>query len=306
MPIHLMLRKLAHLGRVTWLGFIGLQTRRKAACFSEAADLIVTKFSRFFPKSLPSLDGRHFCEEASAKCDIIVLQPVEKPFKMDVRDVSGSDQIVALLRQIRQQAERAAQRKGQRVRDHPHTQLLISTFMTKRLASNLRPLDGQLVATSQVPQPYQPCYQPAAELQPMAISDMTLETHHRGKKTLLCIRTPPNRMTAVMAIAEDEEGTAVLLQLYFQPEESTVPADAFVRPGATCILKDPFFKCAPDGTYSLRVDHLTDIIWLDDADDRIPLKWRKPALALSDTSTNVRMHGNGAVKKEEWFAAERL
>ena len=113
-------------------------------------------------------------------------------------------------------------------------------------------------------------------------------------------------MMAVMAIAEDEEGTAVLLQLYFQPEESTVPAGAYVRPGATCILKDPFFKCATDGKYSLRVDHLTDVIWLDDGDDRVPLKWRNPVLALSDTSTNFRMRGNEAVKKDEWFEAARL
>ncbi|KAJ0272115.1 hypothetical protein COL940_010634 [Colletotrichum noveboracense] len=63
-------------------------------------------------------------------------------------------------------------------------------------------------------------------------------------------------MNAVMAIAEDEEGTAVLLQLYNQPED--VKADELLPQNSVHIIKEPFFKVTTDGKYSLRVDHVSD------------------------------------------------
>ncbi|KAM0341213.1 hypothetical protein ACHAPU_010143 [Fusarium lateritium] len=113
---------------------------------------------------------------------------------------------------------------------------------------------------------------------------MRLEIYYRGKKIILRVRTPPDRMTAVMAIVEDEKGTAVLLQLYHQPEETIVPATEILNPNMVYILKEPFFKCATDGTYSLRVDHPSDITRLDGADDRIPSHWR-PLMVISDENS---------------------
>jgi hypothetical protein len=113
-------------------------------------------------------------------------------------------------------------------------------------------------------------------------------------------------MTAVMAIAEDEEGTAVLLQLYNQPEEDQVSHHQILRQGDVCIVKDPFFKATTDGSYSIRVDHVSDIIWLEGTDHRIPLKWRKRVLPLEETSEDIRKHGNEAVKEGKWATAERL
>ncbi|SPO04492.1 related to TPR domain protein [Cephalotrichum gorgonifer] len=130
--------------------------------------------------------------------------------------------------------------------------------------------------------------------------------HHRGSMALPRTLTPPQRMTAVMAIVEDEQGTAVLLQLYHQPEDSAVPTQEILQKGAICIVKEPFFKCSTDGTYSLRVDHVSDIIWLDGWDDRVPSKWRVPFLAPSDGSKGIRGQGNKAVKNQEWAKAERL
>ena len=71
-----------------------------------------------------------------------------------------------------------------------------------------------------------------------------------------------------MAIIEDEEGTAVLLQLNNQPEEDKVGKEQILQVGDVCIVKDPFFKATTDGLYSLRVDHVSDIIWLEETDDR--------------------------------------
>ncbi|PNY29022.1 Protein unc-45 [Tolypocladium capitatum] len=225
---------------------------------------------------------------------------------MDIRDVSHVSDYAVFMNKIQDIARRASRRKGQLVRDHPPPEQLVSSFMMKQVASTLLhswPTETT-ITTSQVPAPYTPCARSVSELQPIMISEMRLETHHRGSKTLVRIRTLPQRITAVMAIVEDEQGTAVLLQLYNQPEELVVPAREILLPDGVCILKEPFFKCATDGSYSLRVDHVSDIIWLEDNDERVPPKWRKPA--LNADSESIRMQGNHAVQNQSWAAAQRL
>lgn len=144
---------------------------------------------------------------------------------MDTKDVSGDKHLAAVMAAAKKSAEVAKKRKGQLVRDHPPPAFMIARFMAnlQEPADSLDPNKGA-VLTSQVPSPYPPCTLPLSELQPLMISDMMLETHHRGRKALLHVLTPPSRMTAVMAIVEDERGTAVVLQLYHQPNESVVPA----------------------------------------------------------------------------------
>ncbi|KAL0929523.1 uncharacterized protein CTRU02_215422 [Colletotrichum truncatum] len=226
---------------------------------------------------------------------------------MDVQKVSSEDWFTSLLRQWEQSAARAQRRKGQLVRDHPPSNQLVSQFMMKlQMASSKQELWSGTMATSQLPPPYAPCVRPMSELEHIAISDMKLETHHRGMRTALRVLTPPDRMTAVMAIVEDEQGTALLLQLYYQPDESVVPAKEIMQLGDVFILKEPFFKIATDGSYTLRVDHLGDIVRLANGDDRIPLQWRKQPPTLKQSSKDIRLQGNEAVQKKEWAKAHRL
>ncbi|KAF5637125.1 TPR domain protein [Fusarium sp. NRRL 52700] len=226
---------------------------------------------------------------------------------MDIKDVSHESKYIGYLKQLQSAAEQAARRKGQAVRDHPPSQQLVSSFMMKLMAASYRSQsDENTIATTQVPAPYPPCIVSANDLEAMMISNMRLETHHRGKKVMLRVLTPPDRMTAVMAIVEDEKGIAVLLQLYHQPEETIVPATEILSPNTVCILKEPFFKCATDGTYSLRVDHPSDIIRLDGADDRIPSHWRPSMVISSENSTDIRKQGNCAVQAKKWAEALRL
>ncbi|ORY68254.1 TPR domain protein [Pseudomassariella vexata] len=218
---------------------------------------------------------------------------------MDVKDVSDADDYVGFLRQTKANAERASKRKGQEVRDHPPPQQLVWRFMLKLSANHTRSRSmSNMIATTQVPAPYAPCICSVDALKPIMISEMRLETHYRGRKTLLHVLTPPDRMTAVMAIVEDEECTAVLLQLYHQPDESVVPAKETVQPGRVCIVKEPFFKATTDGSYSVRVDHISDIIWLDSTDERVPPKWKKLESPLKHDSHHTRMQGNAAVQRD--------
>jgi hypothetical protein len=92
--------------------------------------------------------------------------------------------------------------------------------------------------TSFVPPAYPPCLTSFCDLTKVMIKDL-LETHHRGTYLLLRSVTPPDRMTAVTAIAEDENGDVFMLQLYNQEEENERAAEEMLD-GSDC--KRTIFK----------------------------------------------------------------
>lgn len=232
---------------------------------------------------------------------------------MDIQDVSSLSQYASFMKMTFANAERSRRRKGETPRDHPPAQVLVLSFMMKIYANPMNARDGMTnaILTSQVPLSYLPCTQPAAELVPLSIARMQLETHHRGRRTVVRVLTPPDRMTAVMAIVEDVEGTAVLMQLYHQPGEDTMPAGDILYQGRLVLLKDPYLKVATDGRYSLRVDHVSDVIFLENTDELVPERWRQRKRKVIDsglgiTSRDIRMRGNDAVGMKDWAMAENL
>ncbi|KAI0482045.1 TPR domain protein [Xylariaceae sp. FL0804] len=225
---------------------------------------------------------------------------------MDVKNFDEAGEFGGVLRNLYKTAEQAARRRGELVDDHPSAEQLVLTFLFKLNMSTRRVgHSGTQIATTQIPPAYPPCVLPARDLQPLMISAMRLETHHRGFKTLLRVLTPPNRINAVMAIAEDQEGTAVLLQLYNMPDESVVPASHTLYENRVCVVKEPFFKCTTDGSYSLRADHVTDVVWLDADDEHAPKKWRRQQPSHQRSSMEERLQGNKAVEDNAWAEAER-
>lgn len=225
---------------------------------------------------------------------------------MDVRDVSHEAQYAATMQAAVAAAEKAKLRKGHRVSNHPPLWFIVSCFMrNRRDPAATQDQNQYMVATSQVPPPYPPCTLSLRVLTPISISEMLLETHHRGRVAFLRVLTPPSLITALMAIVEDERGTAVTLPLYHQPKQQIVPGNEILWEGRVCAVKEPFFKCATDGSYSVRVDHVSDIVWLEQSDERVPQKWRKPAMATGG-SKSIRVKGNEAIKGRRWAEAERL
>ncbi|KAL2881108.1 hypothetical protein SGCOL_003398 [Colletotrichum sp. CLE4] len=226
---------------------------------------------------------------------------------MDIKDVSDIDDFASFMERLRVLADRASRRKGQIPHDHPLPGMLVMQFMMARSMRLSRPAassGGSNFATTQIPPAYLPCIQPANELQPLPISKMRLEEHHRGKRVIIRTMTPMDQINAIMAIAEDEAGTAVLLQVYNQPDHTAIQPDDLLPEGSICIIKDPFFKVTTDGKYSLRVDHVGDIILLAEGDERIPSQWRTRKTGAN--SEKIRQQGNTAVAQQEWGKAEIL
>jgi hypothetical protein len=136
------------------------------------------------------------------------------------------------------------------------------------------------------------------------IEDLQLETHHRGTYLLLRSITPPNRMTGIIVIVEDERGDVVPLQLYQQDEENTRKATDIVNVGTVLLVKEPFLKVMASGEYGLRVDHLSDVISLHEYDSMIPKAWRTQTTQLSAAS--LKAEGNTAVGKGDYWQAIKM
>ncbi|KAI1321894.1 TPR domain protein [Xylariaceae sp. FL0255] len=214
-----------------------------------------------------------------------------------------------MFEQIRTATEKANRQRGYIPTDHPPKDMVVVRFMATLMAKSMARADdrgdmAQLI-TTQIPLAYPPCVMSMDDLTPMAIKQMRLLESQRGKKVTLRVLTPPDMMNAIMAIVEDEEGTAVLLQLYHQPKPPLIEPEDILHPGMVIVVKEPFFKVGTDGTYSIRVDHVSDVVWLQETDLRIPLQWQPRFVELEDSVT-IRRRGNEFVQKEQWAKAERL
>ncbi|KAF5624412.1 unc-45 like b [Fusarium sp. NRRL 52700] len=204
----------------------------------------------------------------------------------------------ALIKELEAAMREAAVSKGQLVTDHPDPEAAAEAFTME--AKKHDGTSKKPIYVTEIHDPYEPCLIPEKDLELMSISGMRLLTHHRGKKVLLRVKTAPARAAAVMTIVEDEEGTAVLLALHQQLQEDLMTLRHPAQ-GSVAILKDPFFEKIAEGAYCLKVYHPSDIIWLEDHDDRIPKQWRVHREIKS--SAEYRAEGEELASKEHWLAA---
>jgi hypothetical protein len=176
-------------------------------------------------------------------------------------------------------------------------------FMMAILSTDMQKQRHYMVQTSFIPPAYLPCTTPLVELRRISIRELRLETHHRGTYLMVRAMTPPNRMTGIMILVEDESDHAVMLQIYQQDNEETRAAKDIVDAGTVMILKEPFFKVMASGEYGLRVDHLSDIVKVDEYDPRRPARWCPRVLDTGLSAVVLKNRGNEAVREENYWRA---
>lgn len=226
---------------------------------------------------------------------------------MEIDDVSDDIQWMQLLQKLKGKLQAASKRKGERPKDRKsrgqlvdeHMSIYVGTKMELAVAS----LNQHSIHSSFIAPPYQPCVASLTELKKTWIRDLQLETHHRGFYALLKVVTPPTRMTAVMAVVEDEIGDGVTLQLYQQKDDEYRKGEEVVQVNKACIIKEPYFKVMSDGNYGLRVDHVSDIIWLPSDDDRLPFAWQSRITELEEDAESLKNEGNDALKAGKIYQA---
>ncbi|KAK0717706.1 hypothetical protein B0T26DRAFT_854808 [Lasiosphaeria miniovina] len=222
---------------------------------------------------------------------------------MDTHDVSGTLELAQSIQRREKTLADSQARKGQRPARHPRNQVILR-FQLHLMAFRIRVLSKGpqdfTIKSSFVPLAYVPCVAPLSALKKTMIDDLLLETHHRGTYLLVRAVTPQNYITAVMAIVEDEKGDVLMAQLYHQDDGR---AEDILVEGMVLIIKEPYFKLMSDGGYGLRVDHLSDVVFLAANDERIPSSWQQESAQQSATALAWKTKGNSHVKESSYRSA---
>lgn len=225
---------------------------------------------------------------------------------MDVHNVTEEyrgyiDQQMRRLQEAKkQQGKRPLDRKP---KEHAYQNFMLSYMSNQAITSAQGGREVIMIHRSVLPLVYRPCTTPMNQLSPIAIRDLQLETHHRGTYLLLRSMTPPNYMTAIMALMEDRNGDAILLQLYQQEDEETRPAGDIITVGTILLVKEPFFKLMADGDCGIRVDHLSDVVHLKEDDVRIPEAWQPRIVEIERSAESLKMHGDSFMKESKYWNA---
>lgn len=148
--------------------------------------------------------------------------------------------------------------------------------------------------------PYPPSAAEIKDLKRIMIKDLKLETHNRGFYLILRFICAAKRTDAVLNVAEDGDGTVMNISVHKQEPEGVRSAESILKRNSVIILKESYFKV---GRYILRVDHPTNIFWLSEDDDRIPMDWRS---ADADDFDSAEIWNKKAVvfrSKKDFFNA---
>lgn len=146
-----------------------------------------------------------------------------------------------------------------------------------------------------LPNPYRLSVSPLRGLKQVYLKDLWPNTQHVGVYVLLRAITQPLRRSTVISVMEDEFGDTVKLQLY-KLDEDNQQAASVIPEGKVCIIKEPWCRIMAGGGYGIQVDHISDILWLSKADERMPAKWRSRSRNMDLTATEMKENGNDALK----------
>lgn len=133
---------------------------------------------------------------------------------------------------------------------------------------------------------YPPCLAPLKGLKKAMVKDLLLETHHRGSYILVRSISQVEKMTTVMAIVEDEQKDAIPLQML---NEKLHCQDGSVDKGQILLVKEPYLTLTFHGEYGIRVDHVSDIMFIPIFDKMVPSAWRE---RLPEDETSHWMAGD--------------
>ncbi|KAJ6139733.1 hypothetical protein N7471_006219 [Penicillium samsonianum] len=208
---------------------------------------------------------------------------------MDTHDVSDVPEYLGYLRAHKQNLKNAQALKGRPAKSQKSKDEILMQFMFRQMMNTKAPASPMEIRSSFLPPAYPPCHTPFSKLKKVMIKNLCLETHHRERYLLMRTVTQADTMTAVMAIVEDEDGGVLMLQLYNQEQELS---NAYsLREGTVLVVKEPYVKVMADGDYGIRVDHLSDVWFVPEFDDLVPLSWRKRVTQADENASSWKAKG---------------
>ena len=136
------------------------------------------------------------------------------------------------------------------------------------------------------------------QYKPIYVSNLMLETTHKGRVLRGRVVTPPLVMTSIMTIIEDETGAIVKIAVYNAlPEDldlraKTAAAQEFLKEGTVVAIIDPFYKTFMDLSRGIRIDDPLELIFMDDMGSKTPI--------------DLRCEGNDQFKSKNYAQATQL
>jgi hypothetical protein len=220
---------------------------------------------------------------------------------MDTHDVSDVPEYFQYLQTHKQNLKNAQAIKGCPARSKKSRDEIVMQFMFRQMTNTEPPADPMHIRSSFLPPAYPPCVSSFNKLKKVMITNLSLETHHRGRYLLLRTVTPTDTMTAVMAVVEDEDGSVLMIQLYNQDQQ--LSGAQSLREGTVLVVKEPYVKVMADGDYGIRVDHLSDVMFIPEFDNLVPLSWRKRVTQADQNASYWKEKGSEHFPKENYHLA---
>lgn len=153
--------------------------------------------------------------------------------------------------------------------------------------------------------PYRPSVTPLADLKPMTISELRLETHHKGRVLIVRTFTPAVRVTSVQTAIED--GNLDVNQMCVCNVDLDARAADVLPKGAIFAIKEPYYISGPENGYIVRIDHPSDLHRLTPAHPQVPFAFAPRVLELDakadDVAFGFKADGNTAYKKKKYLSA---
>ena len=108
-------------------------------------------------------------------------------------------------------------------------------------------------------EPYPPCTVSLSALEPIKMSDLRMETHHRGRKLVVKRESPVVTLVArSWTMVQNEDGTdAERLEMCLH---KTRHGEDILESTKRFIIKEPYFTLTDQGEPTLRIDHPSDLV----------------------------------------------
>ncbi|KAM0705275.1 hypothetical protein Q7P35_008065 [Cladosporium inversicolor] len=146
-----------------------------------------------------------------------------------------------------------------------------------------------------IEKPYLPSTASLEELTPMKLSELTMETHHKGRKLAVRRKEAVVEQKAHTWTMIEEEGSDDAERLEVVVHKSRGGADLLDSITAFTI-KEPYFTLSDDNEPTLRIDHPSDIVIRHEVSS-------SEGVSAVDQATKRKEEGNAALKRKDLLEA---
>jgi tetratricopeptide (TPR) repeat protein len=164
--------------------------------------------------------------------------------------------------------------------------------------------------------PYPPCTVLLQDLHPIELSDLRMDTHHRGRVLTVRRVAPVVKLVACSSTVVQEESSGETERLEVLLHKSKHGQD-ILESGSIFEVKEPYFTLSDQGDPTLRIDHPSDLVVCTDSlrtdsphssteevgDSEGAVSATAPTALAAKTARECKEEGNAALKQQALLLA---